>query len=146
VDVLHAESVVSTNLYALSLPADAPALIIAEKQSAGRARHGQTFSSPKDGGLYMSYLFFPDILPRETAKLNDYATTAVATAIGGEAREQEVFKGDKKVAGVLTEVVADQDRVERAVVGIGIYKEGLDAGKQKVIVQIIEKLKKIGKG
>jgi BirA family biotin operon repressor/biotin-[acetyl-CoA-carboxylase] ligase len=140
-DVLHEESLPSTNLYALTLPATAPALVIADRQSAGRARHGQSFSSPKDGGLYMSYLFFPTVLPRETGALNAYATEAVAAAIGGNAKEQEILKEGKKVGGVLTEVVADQDRIERAAIGIGIYKDGLTGGKQKAIIQIVEKLK-----
>jgi BirA family biotin operon repressor/biotin-[acetyl-CoA-carboxylase] ligase len=145
-EVIHEESLPSTNLYALTLPATTPVLVIADRQSAGRARHGQSFSSPKDGGLYMSYLFFPSSLPRETGALNAYATEVVAAAIGGIAREQEIFKDGKKVGGVLIEVVADQDRIERAAVGIGIYKAGLSGGKQAAILQIIEKLKALNEG
>ena len=71
------ESVPSTNTYAkenvASLPM--PSLIIANEQTAGRGRHGKTFYSPKDTGLYMT-LVFP--APDEECEL---LTPAAAVAV-----------------------------------------------------------------
>lgn len=139
--IIRLPCVDSTNAYALSLSDTSPLLVIADRQTNGRARRGNSFSSP-DGGLYMSYLCFPKIPLKEIPRLNERAASLVAQAVNGERREQEIYRSEKKIAGVLTEVNADMDGVNRAVVGIGIRAEGLTKSKDELILEIIKELKK----
>ena len=139
--IIRLPCVNSTNAYALSLSDSSPVLVIADRQTDGRARRGSAFSSP-DGGLYMSYLCFPKIPLDEILRLNERTAALVARAVNGERREQEIYRSGKKVAGVLTEVNADMDGVNRAVVGIGIRADVLIKRKDELILEIIGELKK----
>ena len=140
IKVIRLACVDSTNAYALSLPDSSPALIVADRQTRGKARRGKVFESP-DGGLYMSYLCFPKIPLSEIPLLNERAAAAVAEILNGERKEQEIYRSDKKIAGVLTEVPADPDGVNRAAIGIGIRSEGLIKPKTQLICEIIRQIK-----
>lgn len=62
----------STNAYAERLLAEgetAPSLVLAERQTAGRARRGKAFPS-ETGGVYMSLLLFPRAPAREADALS----------------------------------------------------------------------------
>jgi BirA family biotin operon repressor/biotin-[acetyl-CoA-carboxylase] ligase len=130
VDVL--ESVDSTNLEAkrrISAGLAAPLLLLARTQTAGRGRLGRSFCSPEGAGLYMSLVLHPDALAEEVLALTSAAAVAVATAIEAltDLRPKikwvnDVYLGDKKVSGILTEGVTDPEsgRLASVVVGIGI--------------------------
>ncbi len=132
----------STNTFALSLETKEPVLIVANEQTKGKARRGKEFPSPAEKGLYFTYLFFPRLPLTDAGRLTDVAVLAVARAIGGEAREQEVYLSGTKKAGVLTEFTADTDRIEKAAVGVGIYTDGLNANKRTLIADVVSELKK----
>ncbi|UCF09690.1 MAG: biotin--[acetyl-CoA-carboxylase] ligase [Candidatus Bipolaricaulota bacterium] len=91
-----------------------PLAIVAETQRRGRGRRGRRWLSPR-GGLYASLL----TPPREL--LFAHAGLAVADALGEIGVEptlswpNDVFVRDRKIAGILIEVVA-----RTAIVGIGI--------------------------
>jgi BirA family biotin operon repressor/biotin-[acetyl-CoA-carboxylase] ligase len=96
---------------------------VAEEQTAGRGRLGRTWVSPKGGSLLMSLLLRPVGLPMDRLHL---ATAAVAMAgadavsLIAEVRPtlkwpNDLLIGNRKLAGVLTEVEGDA-----VVVGIGI--------------------------
>ena len=113
----------STNGYAERLLGEglsSPAVVAADEQTEGRARRGGTFSS-KRGGLYMSLLFFPDALPETSAKLARAVYEGVNAVLCGERRENEIFRGEKKLCGILTQFVTDPDRVKSCLAGIGVY-------------------------
>lgn len=96
---------------------------VADEQTAGRGRLGRTWVSPPGGSLLMSLLLRPDDLPVDRLHL---ATAAVALA-GADAVAliadvrpslkwpNDLLLGNRKLAGVLTEVEGDA-----VVVGIGI--------------------------
>ena len=97
-------------------------IFISKHQSAGRGRHGKSFYSPKDTGLYMSIVL--NISPFEAYEFSLTAAAAVAVAqaiekVSGIYTEikwvNDLYLNGRKVAGILTE--ADTDRV---IVGIGI--------------------------
>lgn len=140
VATVHLSSVNSTNAYAQTLQTDKPTLILADCQTSGKARHHGEFSSPAGKGIYMSYLFFPDIGLDKVSEMSANSVKVVADALEGEAREQSVFKDGEKIGGVLVEVTADQDGIERAVIGIGIYTDRSEAKKNDLIIRIVKSL------
>ena len=126
------ESTTSTNdlakLYA-NQNSTTPAIFISEEQTAGRGRLGRTFVSPAKSGLYISLCLFP------TVALEDLSLITCATAVACvETLEQltgkslnikwvnDLFYQDKKVGGILTEVISDfeSQQVQALIVGIGI--------------------------
>ena len=126
------ESTTSTNdlakIYANQNSAT-PAIFISEEQTAGRGRLGRTFVSPAKSGLYISLCLFP------TVALEDLSLITCATAVACiETIEQltgksldikwvnDLFYREKKVGGILTEVISDfeSQQVQALIVGIGI--------------------------
>ncbi len=126
------ESVDSTNTEAkrrLSAGLSAPLLLLAKAQTAGRGRLGRTFCSPPGAGLYMSLILHPNCPPSQVLSITSAAAVAVALAIEDLTclRPQikwvnDVYIGDKKVCGILTEGVTDPKSglLQSIVVGIGI--------------------------
>ncbi len=117
-------SVGSTNTYAREKASELPlpSLIIANEQTAGRGRRGNSFYSPADTGLYMSLLF-------EAAPDFDLITPAAAVCVCGALDEigvnagikwvNDVYIEGKKVCGILTERFSSGGR-ELTCCGIGI--------------------------
>lgn len=102
-------------------------VILAEEQAKGKGRHGRHWISPSKGGIYMSFILRPQIAPNEIPRITLLVAVAVAQAIR-EAVSLEVLikwpndiiSDGKKLCGILTEMKAEQDRVDFVVVGIGI--------------------------
>lgn len=123
----HYDTLDSTNSEAKRRASDfpLPAVLVADEQSAGRGRMGRDFFSPKDTGLYFSYV--TEIKERETTVgLTAAAAVASARAIarttGRECKIKwvnDLLLDNKKVAGILCECFGADDRLF-AVVGIGI--------------------------
>ena len=131
--VIHTmESTTSTNdlakLYA-NHNSTTPAIFISEEQTAGRGRLGRKFVSPSKTGLYISLCLFP------TIALEDLSLITCATAVACvETLEEltgkslnikwvnDLFYQDKKVGGILTEVISDfeSQQVQSLIVGMGI--------------------------
>ena len=100
---------------------------LARHQSGGRGRRGRTFHSPMDAGLYMSVL-----LPLEDMAASEGLTVRVGVAILSMLKKRfptlsptvkwvnDIYIGDRKLAGILTEGVTRPDGVFCAVVGIGM--------------------------
>ena len=118
------ESLPSTNTYAkeniavLSLPS----LIIANEQTAGRGRRGNSFFSPKDTGLYMTIVF--------EEKGNSELLTPIAAVAVCETLEKagidpkikwvnDIFINGRKVCGILAERCIS-DGKSYIILGIGI--------------------------
>ena len=102
---------------------------VADVQTAGRGRLGRSWIAPPGGSLLMSLLLRPRDLPFDRLHL---ATAAVAMA-GADAVAliaevtpslkwpNDLLIGDRKLAGVLTEVDGQSaDATPAVVVGIGI--------------------------
>ena len=137
--VEHLASVSSTNdVLKERARAGAPewSVAIADEQTAGRGRQGRAWQS-EPGNLHLSVLLRPRGEAARGGRLPLLAGLAVAEAIGGlgpEARVKwpnDVWIGERKVAGVLVEASSSGATVESAVVGIGVnvrsVPEGLDA-------------------
>jgi BirA family transcriptional regulator, biotin operon repressor / biotin---[acetyl-CoA-carboxylase] ligase len=103
------------------------AIVVAEKQNKGKGRLLRHWSSPKSGGIYMSVILRPDITPFYAPIITLMAAVSVAQAIRETSAVEACIKWpndiivkDKKVAGILTEMEAESDRVKFIILGIGI--------------------------
>ena len=126
------ETIDSTNVQAAELArADAPegTLVLAERQTAGRGRLGRSWVSPARVNLYASFVLRPALAPADAPQLALAAAVAVARALVGLPLERtrvaikwpnDCLLDGKKVAGILTEMDAEVDRIRSVVLGIGI--------------------------
>ena len=127
--ILFQNVVDSTNVWAASLgdSAEHGAVFIADAQTAGRGRLGRVWQSPEGVNLYFSVVLRPTWHPARLPPLSLAAAVAVSQALDvvfGQAPRvkwpNDVFYGDQKVAGILTELSADVYSVRRVIVGVGI--------------------------
>jgi len=102
-------------------------VVFAESQTRGRGRLGRKWLSPARKGLWFSVLLRPESNPQETTRLTVASATALRRAIQSETGVKPEIKwpndiliGGKKVAGILTEMSAELDRVKHVILGIGI--------------------------
>jgi len=99
----------------------------AESQTKGRGRLGRKWVSPARKGLWFSVLLRPDLQPQETTQLTVASATALRRAIQlhtGLKPEikwpNDILIHGRKVAGILTELSAELDRVKYVILGIGV--------------------------
>lgn len=125
----HYETVESTNSKAFELAHEGGfhgEVIVTEHQTAGKGRRGRAWSSPAGKSLAMSVILRPEIAPARAPELTLVAAVALAQTLrdsGVEAKikwPNDVQIGGKKVAGILTELSADVERVHFVVLGIGV--------------------------
>ncbi|MBB5173578.1 biotin--[acetyl-CoA-carboxylase] ligase [Texcoconibacillus texcoconensis] len=102
-------------------------IIVAEQQTAGKGRLGRKWYSPKGTGIWMSIILRPSLAIQEAPQLTLVAAVAVVRAIknvtGIEASikwPNDLLINDRKVAGILTEMQADPDRIQSIILGIGM--------------------------
>ena len=102
-------------------------VVFAESQTKGRGRLGRKWISPARKGLWFSILLRPNLRPQETTQLTVASATALRRAIVSQTRLQpeikwpnDILVNGKKVAGILTEMSAELDRVRHVIPGIGI--------------------------
>ncbi len=128
-EIYHFDEVGSTNdvakTYAVKGVSEGT-LVIAEKQVAGKGRLGRKWISPC-GGIWLSMILRPEISPIDASKITILAGVAVAKAIEIETGlkvqlkwPNDVLIDSKKVAGILTEMSAETDKINFVVVGLGV--------------------------
>jgi len=129
--VEYHDAVGSTNDRARELAADGgrDVVVVADEQTGGRGRLDREWTAPP-GGVYASVVLRPAVPPSHAPAF----TLAAAVATANAAREAGVDAGIKwpndvlvpdgdggtrKLAGVLTEMEGEADRVSWLVVGVG---------------------------
>ncbi len=127
---LHSlQTVDSTNTVAFKLAQDGAVhgeIVVAEEQTHGKGRRGRSWVSPPGKNLYFSVVLRPDLPPSRASELTLVAAVAVAETLreaGVKADikwPNDVVVGGKKIAGILTELSADTERVHFVVVGVGV--------------------------
>jgi BirA family biotin operon repressor/biotin-[acetyl-CoA-carboxylase] ligase len=120
----------STNDLAMQLGmqgAPGGTLVVAESQTKGRGRLGRSWFSPKYKGLYFSLLLKPSITPESSPVLTILVSVSMAEAIkevtGLDIQikwPNDLFLGNKKLAGILTEMNAEADKINFMVMGVGL--------------------------
>ena len=128
--IVHYQSVSSTMDEAsrLGLQGEREGLVVcAETQIRGRGRLGRSWVSPLGQGVYFSLLLRPRVSLAQVSCLTLVSAVAVCRAIrsvaGVDAKikwPNDILLGQKKVAGILTELNAELDRIHFVVLGVGI--------------------------
>jgi BirA family transcriptional regulator, biotin operon repressor / biotin---[acetyl-CoA-carboxylase] ligase len=100
--------------------------ILAEQQDKGRGRLKSRWISP-DGGIWLSIILKPLMPASKSPLLSFTAALAVCETIAQQTSLEskvkwpnDVLINHKKVCGILLDVATKGDRVEYAVIGIGI--------------------------
>jgi BirA family biotin operon repressor/biotin-[acetyl-CoA-carboxylase] ligase len=133
-EIIYYETVTSTMDEASRLGLEGKSegtIVCAETQTKGRGRLGRLWISPKGKGIYFSVILRPRVLLSEASCLTLVFAVAVCQAIrivtGVEAKikwPNDILVGQKKVAGILTELNAELDRIHFIILGVGINISG----------------------
>jgi len=128
--IVHRETVGSTNELAKELAQKGAVdgtVVIAEEQTEGKGRMGRVWHSPAGRGLWFSVILRPPISPADASKLTLVTAVAAARTIremtgiaAGIKWPNDILIDDHKVAGILTEMSAELDKVNHLIIGIGI--------------------------
>jgi BirA family biotin operon repressor/biotin-[acetyl-CoA-carboxylase] ligase len=101
--------------------------VIAERQTAGRGRLGRQWHSPGGLNLYTSIVLRPDLAPSSVPQVALVVGAAVAAAVAEETAlrpaikwPNDVLLDGRKVAGILTEMESEVDRVHWVIAGVGV--------------------------
>ena len=100
-------------------------VVAANAQSTGRGRHGRDWSSPAGAGLYVSVVLRPaaHVVPLLTIAAGVAIAEGVRAATGLVSRVKwpnDVYVGDRKLAGILAEAGASPDGAPHVILGFGI--------------------------
>lgn len=126
------DSLDSTNTTAIQLIGQDVAnktLVVANTQLKGKGRLGRTFYSPKDTGVYMSMILNANMSVDKSILITSAAGVAATRGIkettGIDTKIKwvnDIYIGDKKIGGILTEAVTDFESgsISHIIVGIGI--------------------------
>jgi BirA family biotin operon repressor/biotin-[acetyl-CoA-carboxylase] ligase len=105
-------------------------LIVAGEQTAGRGRRGHSWHSPSGENLTFSVLLRPALSAQAAVPMTLVAGAALATTLatlGFSPRLKwpndvllDTPDGLRKVAGILTEMASEGDRVRHVILGVGI--------------------------
>jgi len=127
---LRFDSVSSTNDVARELAASGASeglCVIAREQTAGRGRQGRSWSSPPGEGLYLSVILRPQVNASRSAMITLAAAVAVAETLRLDFQAaadikwpNDVLVRGRKICGILVEAAIEGDRLQYAVMGIGV--------------------------
>jgi BirA family biotin operon repressor/biotin-[acetyl-CoA-carboxylase] ligase len=102
-------------------------IVVADQQTKGRGRLGRTWYSPPGTGIYLSIVLRPIFPPEDAPGLSLMTALALAETLekycpGGVQIKwpNDVLLGGRKVAGILTELSAEKEKISHVIVGIGI--------------------------
>lgn len=138
--IKYLETVDSTNTYAKKLlleEHEVSDIIIANTQTSGRGRLGRSFFSPKDSGIYCTFILEPFLKLENSILITVAASVAVSKAIekitGIETSIKwinDIYVNKKKVCGILTEAVTNFETgmIDKIILGIGINFNASDEG------------------
>jgi len=128
--ILYFKEITSTNEIAKQIATRLQiegTLIIAENQTHGKGRMGRKWLSAPYKNLLFSIILTPYFKPIESFYLTMVASISVAMAIKEITSldalikwPNDVYIGNRKVCGILTEFSAQHDEISYIIVGIGV--------------------------
>jgi len=128
--IVYYPEVDSTNLQAKSMAARGVldgTLLLTEHQTQGQGRLSRKWVSPPGKNLLFSLIFYPSVPPTKAFQLTLLASLSVCKSLiflskikAGIKWPNDVYVNNRKISGILTEFSATTDRVNWAVVGIGV--------------------------
>ena len=128
--IIVLEQTASTNdaiLKGATANSNAGLVLFAEHQTAGRGQRGNRWESAAGKGLWFSILLRPGIQVNDSGRLTIWAMESICDVIRTELSLEPTIKlpndvqiHERKVAGVLVEMRAQEKAPHLAIVGIGI--------------------------
>jgi biotin-[acetyl-CoA-carboxylase] ligase BirA-like protein len=126
------DSVDSTNNVAKRLIRDDQiygcAYIVAREQTAGRGQRGRLWLSPRDAGIYVTIVDFPNALPTPFTNLFTLGAgiacvETLRQCAGVDVRLKpinDLYVDGHKLGGILTEAILEQCNLRALITGVGI--------------------------
>ena len=168
-NIVHFETIDSTNDYAKKVASQEPegTVIISEEQTKGKGRIGRQWHSKSKEGIWMSIILKPNMIPQKAPFITLIAGASIAKVLndlGVQANikwPNDIIINNKKVAGILTELSAEIDRINYIILGIGInvktmefsqeiseiatslYKEGHKISRVDIIRKILKEFENL---
>lgn len=135
----------STNDYLKNRINDLPdkTLVVAKKQTKGRGRRTKEFESAL-GGLYFSLLIQNGMNMSEVSFVTSIVAAAVYKALKESGVEtkikwpNDIILNDRKLCGILTEMVSDMELNHRLIIGIGLNVKNRFSGELSGIAVSLE--------
>ncbi len=128
-------SVESTNLYAKGIQNQLSNgdVVIAEEQTKGKGRMGKAWSSPRGKGIWVTIFLKPTFSVEKASFTTQLAAAAMwhsiyhNTGIKCEIKwPNDLLIKDKKICGILTELMGEISQIEYLLVGVGINVNSVD--------------------
>lgn len=167
--IFHFDTIDSTNDYAKKIALEEldGTIIISEEQTKGRGRVGRQWHSKSGEGIWMSIILKPDIIPKKAPFITLIAGASIVRALNKLGVEtfikwpNDIIINNKKVAGILTELSAEVDKINYIVLGIGIntktmkfsqeiseiatslYREGYKVSRVDIVRTILEEFENL---
>jgi biotin-[acetyl-CoA-carboxylase] ligase BirA-like protein len=104
------------------------AYVLAREQTAGRGQRGRLWLSPRDAGIYLTTVDFPNALPTPVTNLFTLGAgiacvEALRQCAGVDVHLKpinDLYAGHAKLGGILTEAVIEGEHIKALLIGIGI--------------------------
>ena len=167
--ILHFETIDSTNDYAKKIALEEldGTVIISEEQTKGRGRIGRQWYSKSGEGVWMSIILKPGMIPQKGPFITLIAGASIVKALNKLGVKtfikwpNDIIINNKKVAGILTELSAEVDKINYIVLGIGIntktmkfsqeiseiatslYREGYKVSRVDIVRTILEEFENL---
>lgn len=127
-NIHYYKSIDSTNVQAKKIAdkSGEGTLLVADEQTMGRGRVGKKWVSKAEEGVYFSLILKPDIALIRASFLTQIAGASMILALkklGVDASikwPNDIILNSKKISGILTEMVAEIDKISYVVIGIGV--------------------------
>lgn len=124
----------STNTYAVrnvrNDGTDTPVVVVTDRQTAGRGQRGNSWESEPGRNLTFSLVLFPVVMaPARQFELSMLVSVGILNALRryevADGRfsvkwPNDIYYGDRKIAGILIENTLGPASIERSVIGIGL--------------------------
>jgi BirA family transcriptional regulator, biotin operon repressor / biotin---[acetyl-CoA-carboxylase] ligase len=102
-------------------------LVIAESQTKGKGRKGRSWLSPSVQGIYCSLILRAPFSPNQAPLITLLAAVAITetllevTGLPVQIKwPNDILLNGKKIAGILTEMSTEVDRIDYIIVGLGL--------------------------
>lgn len=128
--VIILEEIDSTNEFAKRVIKEGindKVLIIAEEQTSGKGRMGRRWFSQKYANLLFSLILSPKLDKKWTFSINMALAISLIEAIKEDYKidamikwPNDIYIGNKKLAGILTELFLDLNIIKHMIIGMGI--------------------------
>ena len=140
------DTIDSTNTFAKSdeIEYGKNALVYSQHQTKGRGRLGRNWVSDANKGIYMSLCLFPDFRPDIASRITQLTALAVQRALEKQFDldfrikwPNDIFLGERKICGILTEMTTELDRIQKLIIGVGINTDITFEGELELIASSI---------